>query len=88
MKKSISIILLLLVLLFAAYDRYCITGELKEFKRHTITVGDTTLQIIRDLKIQNETKEILDIRRINPGKNVYYVELNSKTGVDIIVMKY
>ena len=58
------------------------------FSRHTITVGDTTLQIIRDLKIQNETNQALDIRTIYPGINSYYVQLNSRTGMKIIVMKY
>ena len=57
------------------------------FSIHTISIGDTTLQIIRDFKIQDETNEILDIRRITPGKNIYYVELNNRTGLDLIYMK-
>ena len=61
--------------------------ELKKFSRHTITIGDTTLQIKRDFKVQNEIKEILDIRHIDIGKNSYYVELNSRTGLDLILME-
>ena len=94
MKNLIDFIKIFAILGFGVFVGIVIEDDInrdnarKEFKRHTITVGDTTLQIIRDLKIQNETNQVLDIRTIYPGKNSCYVELNSRTGVKIIVMKY
>lgn len=66
-------------------------AELKALKvkeRYSISVGDTTLQIIRKLKIGQENKKVLDIRTIHKGKNIEYVELNEITELDLIIMKY
>ena len=59
----------------------------KTRERYSISVGDTTLQIIRKLKIGKESSKVLDIRTIHLGKNEYYVQLNENVDLDIIIMK-
>ena len=65
--------------------------ELKALKvkeRYSISVGDTTLQIIRKLKIGQENKKVLDIRTIHKGKNRFYFELREDTFVEMWINRY
>jgi uncharacterized protein YneF (UPF0154 family) len=61
---------------------------LKTKERYSISVGDTTLQIVRKLKIGQNNEKVLDVRPIHKGKNIYYLELNEITELDLVIMKY
>ncbi len=62
--------------------------ELREFKKYGISIGDTTIQAVTNLKIQGKDHRVLHIDRINPGKNYFYYVLRENVAVELYVMKY
>ena len=71
-------------------QRDSLEAELKALKtkeRYSISVGDTTLQIVRKLKIGQENERVLDKRTIHKGKNSYYFELRENTIVEMWINK-
>ncbi len=56
---------------------------LKTKERYGITVADTTLFIVRKLKIGQQNERVLDVRTIHKGKNHYYFELRENTFVEM-----
>lgn len=61
---------------------------LEKFKRYGISVGDTTLTVITNLKIQGKNHKKEHIVRIKKGYNKYYFVLRENVAIDLIVMKY
>ena len=59
----------------------------QSFDVYGISIGDTTLQAITQLKIQGKNHKCLRVKRIKKGKNFYYLELNDRTGLYLIIMK-
>ena len=62
--------------------------ELKKFERYGIIVGDSTLHVVSKFKIGSEPYKYLHKKRIHKGRNHWYLVLNEKTAVDLILMKY
>ncbi len=62
--------------------------ELREFKKYGISIGDTTIQAVTNLKIQGKDHRVLHIERIKPGKNYFYYVLRENVAVELWVMKY
>ena len=85
MKKilALAVVLLCLVLFLMWIEN----KNLKTRERYSISVGDTTLQVIRKIKIGSESSKVMEIKTIYPGKNEYYFQLNENTDLDVIIME-
>ena len=58
------------------------------FNRYGISIGDTTLQVVTSLKINNKPYKYLHVKRIKKGKNRYYFVLTEGVAIDLIINKY